>query len=329
MAESTSKVVQCGICPKSCRIAPGHSGECRVRVNVDGQLQAVTYGRPCSVHVDPIEKKPFFHYLPGTRILSLATVGCNLHCRNCQNWEISQGNPEDLPAYDLPPDKVPAEARKAECPSVAYTYTEPLVYYEYTMDCSAACRKAGLRNAIVTAGYVNPDPLRKFCRVIDAATLDIKAMSDKFYREVCDASLPPVLRTIEILKEEKVYLELSNLVIPTLNDSDAMLRDLCRWVRDHAGAETPFHFLRFFPMYRMTQLPPTPQETLVRAREIARAEGLKHVYVGNLEVPDGENTFCAGCGKRLIQRVRHTVLENRVQDGKCPDCHRDVNGVWK
>lgn len=329
MTNAPAGAVQCDICPRFCRIAPGQSGECRIRVNVGGELQAVTYGRPCSVHVDPIEKKPFFHFLPGTPVFSLATVGCNLHCQNCQNWEISQCNPEDLPAYELPPERVPGEAKKRGCPSVAYTYTEPLVYYEYTLDSSAACRQTGIRNAIVTAGYINPDPLRKLCRVLDAATLDIKALSDNFYREVCGATLAPVLRTVEILKEEGVYVELSNLVVPTLNDTDAMLRDLCRWVVAHAGPETPFHFLRFFPLYRMTHLPPTPAATLLRAREIARAEGLKHVYVGNLDVPDGENTFCAGCDKLLIRRARHTVEQNLVQDGKCPACGRAVQGVWK
>jgi len=329
MADNAKQAVRCGICPRSCLIHPGQRGSCRIRVNVDGQLQAVTYGRPCSIHVDPIEKKPFFHFLPGTPILSLATVGCNLHCKNCQNWEISQCNPEDLPAYDLPPEKVPAEAQKHRCPSVAYTYTEPLIYYEYTHDCAQACKQAGIRNAIVTAGYINPEPLRKLCKVIDAATLDIKAMSDKFYREVCGASLAPVLRGIEIMKEEGVYLELSNLVVPTLNDTDPMFRDLCRWIVTHVGAETPFHFLRFFPMYRMTHLPPTPAETIIRAREIARAEGLKHVYVGNLDVPDGEDTFCAACGKRLIRRTRHTVTENIVKDGKCPYCGHALQGVWQ
>ncbi|MFZ4396222.1 MAG: AmmeMemoRadiSam system radical SAM enzyme [Kiritimatiellia bacterium] len=321
--------VFCDICPKSCQLHPGQRGDCRIRANVDGQVSPITYGRPCSIQVDPIEKKPFFHYYPGTKILSLATVGCNLHCLNCQNREISQGNPEEQPTYDLPPVKVPLLAKAQVCPAVAYTYTEPLVCFEYTYDCSVACREAGIRNAIVTAGYVNPDPLRRLCRVLDAATLDIKAMSDKFYREVCGASLAPVLRTVEILKEEGVYLELSNLVIPTLNDSDAMLRDLCRWVKSHVGAETPFHFLRFFPRHRLTDQPPTPAATLLRARDIARAEGLRHVYLGNLDVPGGEDTACAACGAVLIRRRHYAIVGNRVQAGQCPDCGHPVNGRWK
>ncbi len=234
-----------------------------------------------------------------------------------------------MPGFELPPDKVPVEAKKRRCTSVAYTYTEPLVAYEYIYDCAKACREAGLRNALVTAGYINPEPLRKLCPLIDAVTLDIKAMSDKFYREVCGATLAPVLRGIEIMKAEGVFIELSNLVVPTLNDTDELFRDLCRWVVTHVGAETPFHFLRFFPMYRMTHLPPTPLETLIRALAIAQAEGLKHVYVGNLEVPNGEDTFCAACARSLIRRSRYTISENRVQDGKCPDCGHAVNGVWK
>jgi pyruvate formate lyase activating enzyme len=312
-----------------CLLPPGGRGDCRIRANREGRVQCLTYGRPCSLAVDPVEKKPFFHYLPGSRIFSLATVGCNLHCQNCQNWEISQARPEEAPAHDLPPEQVPVLARQQGCAAVAYTYTEPLVCFEYTCDCARACREAGVRNAIVTAGYVNPEPLRQLCRVLDAVTLDIKAMSDPFYREVCGASLAPVLRTIEILLAEGVYLELSNLVIPTCNDSDDMLRDLCRWVVAHAGAETPFHFLRFFPLHEMTELPPTPVATLVRAREIAHAEGLRHVYVGNLDLPGGEDTACAGCGQVLIRRRRYAILENRLCDGACPACGHAVHGVWK
>ena len=329
MSIKTEAAATCGICPKACRLELGQSGDCRIRMNVDGQVRAVTYGPPCSMQVDPIEKKPFFHFLPGTRVFSLATAGCNLHCKNCQNWEISQSPPTDLPTYDLLPEQVPEMAQKHRCPTVAYTYTEPLVYYEYTYDCASACKLAGLRNAMVTAGYVNPDPLRRLCKVIDAASLDIKAMSDLFYREHCAASLAPVLRGIEIMKEEGLHLELSNLVVPTLNDTDELFRDLCRWVVGHVGAETPFHFLRFFPLHRMTHLPPTPAETLLRAREIARAEGLKHVYIGNLDLPQGEDTFCAACASLLIRRHRYVLTENRVKDGKCPDCGHALQGVWK
>lgn len=328
MATKTEQDVRCGLCPKFCLIGPGESGECRIRINDQGQLRAVTYGRPCSVHVDPIEKKPLFHFLPGTPILSLATAGCNLHCQNCQNWEISQCNPEDLPAYDLPPEQVALLAKRRACPSVAYTYTEPLVCFEYVRDCARACCAAGLRNVLVTAAYINPGPLKELAPLIQAANVDIKALSDTFYRDVCGATLKPVLAAIETLQAGGVFLEITNLVIPTLNDADDMIRDLARWVAGHTGAETPLHFSRFFPQYRMTHLPPTPVGTLEKARDIARAEGLKHVYIGNAETKGGDDTICAGCATVLVRRQRFAVGENRIRAGKCPDCGRRVHGVW-
>lgn len=321
--------VQCELCPKGCVIAPGHSGDCRIRVNLDGRLCAVTYGYPIAIHVDPMEKKPLFHFLPGTPILSLATVGCNLHCKNCQNWEISQRNPEDSEAVYLPPQDLPALARRAGCTSVAYTYTEPLAYYEYTLDSCRACREAGLRNVLVTAGYINPGPLRELCRFVDAANIDLKAMSDAFYRNVCAGTLAPVLNTLMLSKSLGVFVEVTNLVIPTLNDADEDLRSLARWVKENLGAETPLHFSRFFPHYQMRHLPPTPTATLLRAREIALAEGMKHVYVGNVPTGEGETTFCAHCGRAVIERSRYVILANRLKDGRCPYCGRETYGVWK
>ena len=329
MATQTAQRVQCTVCPKRCRIPPGHSGECRIRVNLDGTLVAATYAHPCAVHVDPMEKKPLFHFFPGEPILSIATAGCNLHCKFCQNAEISQGNPEAVPAYELRPADLPALAEKHACRHVAYTYTEPIASYEYTFDCCKAARGAGLRNTLVTAGYINEEPLRALLPYVDAANVDIKAFSDAFYRDVCSATLEPVLRTVLLMKEAGVHVEITNLVIPTLNDSDDVLAKLCAWLRDHAGAEMPLHFSRFFPLYRMTHLPPTPIETLLRAREVAKQAGLKHVYVGNVEVPDGETTFCAGCGARLVVRQRYVITENRVTAaGACPDCGKRVFGVW-
>lgn len=329
MAKRTSQSLQCTICPKRCRIPPGFSGECRIRVNLDGALVAATYARPCAVHVDPMEKKPLFHFCPGAPILSVATAGCNLHCTFCQNAEISQGNPEAVPAYELQPPAVTELAKKESCRHLAYTYTEPLVCYEYTLDCCKAARAAGLRNVLVTAGYINEEPLRALLPYVDAANVDIKAFSDDFYRSVCSATLEPVLRTVLVMKEMGVHVEITNLVIPTLNDSEEALGKLCAWMRDQAGTEMPLHFSRFFPRFRMTHLPPTPVETLLRAREIARAAGLKHVYVGNAEVPDGETTFCAGCGGRLVVRQRYVIRENRVTPaGACPVCGKGVYGVW-
>jgi len=322
-------IVQCNICPKKCLIKPGQSGECRVRINLDGKLLAVTYARPCSVNVDPVEKKPLFHFLPGTSILSLATVGCNLHCLNCQNWEISQENPENIEAHVLEPAQLAMLARRHGCPSVAYTYTDPVVYFEYALESSRACREAGLRNVLVTAAYINPEPQKELYAFADAANIDLKAFSDSFYREVCNATLPPVLDALVLARKMGVLVEVTNLVIPTLNDSDADLTNLCRWVKENLGAETPLHFSRFFPRYKMKNLPATPEATLNRAREIAKAEGLFHVYIGNVLSRDGENTLCHACGALLIERRGYTILQNRLTGGRCPDCDAEVHGIWQ
>lgn len=320
--------LQCELCPKNCLIAPGQSGECRIRVNIDGRLVAVTYGRPCAVHVDPIEKKPLFHVLPGSTILSLATVGCNLHCKNCQNWEISQEDPENLPAKELPPGDIPGLARQYACQSVAYTYTEPVVFYEYTLDGCRQAHDAGLRTALVTAGYINREPFERLAPHVDAVNIDLKAMSDTFYRDLCEGSLAPVLNTLESAKSAGIWVEVTNLVIPTLNDSEADLQKLCRWVVSHLGRETPLHFSRFHPAFRMKNLPPTPEETLVRACDIARAEGLHYVYIGNVARAGAENTYCFQCGALVIERQRFTIIENRLRDGACPSCGTKVHGVW-
>jgi len=299
-------------------------------MNFDGVLRASTYGHPCAVHVDPMEKKPLFHFFPGASVLSLGAAGCNFHCKNCQNSDISQCNPEDVPAYDLPPGEVPALAAKNGCRQVAYTYNEPLVGYEYTRDCCVAAHEAGLRNVLVSNGYINEKPLAELAPHLDAANIDIKGFSNAFYHQVCDGSLEPVLRTVLQLKAAGVHVEVTNLVIPTLNDTDTLINDLCVWMRDHAGPEVPLHFSRFFPQFRMMHLPSTPVETLLHARDAARQAGLKHVYVGNAEVPDGETTFCSGCGGRVVVRQRYVVRENRVTStGECPDCGRKLSGVWR
>jgi pyruvate formate lyase activating enzyme len=321
-------IVHCELCPKECAIAPGQSGECRIRVNFDGRLCAVTYGFPSAVHRDPIEKKPLFHFLPGTGILSVATVGCNLHCKNCQNWELSQRNPEEAEAVFLPPADVVSLAQRSRCPSVAYTYSDPTVFYEYMFDTARLAREAGLRNVWVTAGYINDRPLRELCTVLDAANIDLKAFSDRFYRDVCDATLAPVLHSIVTAKSLGVLVEVTNLVIPTLNDGDRDLQQLSEWVCRETGPETPLHFSRFQPRHRMLHLPPTPVDTLVRARDIAAAAGLKHVYIGNVMVPGSLDTACPQCGGTLIRRIGYHVLENNLIDGHCPVCGKEAYGRW-
>lgn len=337
-APSGKGEVRCQLCPRSCLIPPGHSGDCRVRINVDGRLVATTYGRPCALHIDPIEKKPLFHVLPGTRILSVATVGCNLHCRNCQNHSISQANPWDEAirvqslrpgAFGVMPAELVSLAQARGCQSVAATYTEPLVFYEYTRDTAELGRAAGLKMVTVTAGYCNPGPLRALCRLLDASNLDIKSMNPEAFRRNSGGELKHVLRGAVIAREEGVWLEITNLLIPTYNDSSAEMRKLSRFVKSELGAQTPLHFSRFFPNHRLRNLPPTPVPTLERAREIAREEGLYHVYVGNLPGNDGESTLCPGCQRVVIRRVGYRVQGTWLNGGACGHCGRLVEGVWQ
>lgn len=322
--------VQCQLCPKGCVIAPGQSGECRVRVNVDGVLTAVTYGAPSALHIDPVEKKPLFHFHPGARVLSVATVGCNLHCDNCQNWQLSQTNPEDADTYDLPPEDVVALARGKGTPALAFTYSEPLVYYEYTYDTFRAARAAGLATVLVTAGYAAPGPARELFSVTDATNIDLKFFDDGLYRQITGAHLGPVLDFIVLAREAGVWVELTNLVIPTLNDDAALVRRMARWIVDHVGPDVPLHLSRFYPRYRLTNLPPTPVETLTRLRAVALDAGLHHVYVGNVPGIDAANTYCPRDGTLVVERRGYHIQKMALDaEGRCPTCHQPVAGVWR
>lgn len=333
-----NKNVKCPICPKGCFLRPGRSGDCGIRKNVDGKLTLVTYGHPCSAHIDPIEKKPMFHFLPGSKAFSIATVGCNLHCKNCQNWEISQASPNEVSAYEMPPEKVVELAKKYECASIAYTYTDPVVFYEYAYDTSKKAHEAGIKNILVTAGYIKQTPLKELCKVVDGANIDLKAFSDEFYQNVCSATLKPVLDALVTTKNAGVTVEVTNLVIPTLNDSDKMIDDLCKWIKEDMGVDTPLHFSRFTPRYKMKNLPPTPVETLKKAKKIAKSHGLQYVYLGNILDPDAENTYCPVCGKLLVKRRIFTVEENYIKNGKCTECEKkakennqktkEIYGTW-
>ncbi|MBF0164906.1 MAG: AmmeMemoRadiSam system radical SAM enzyme [Magnetococcales bacterium] len=321
--------VTCTLCPRLCVIPEGGAGDCRIRVHRNGKLVATTHSRPSAIHIDPMEKKPLFHFLPGSSIFSIATAGCNLHCRFCQNWQLSQRGGEEMEVvYTAPPEAVVAEARSRNCPSIAYTYSEPLVFYEYVRDTSRIAREQGIRNVLVSAGYINREPLRALAPLIDAANIDIKAFDDRFYREVCGATLKPVLDGLVILKEANVWLEITCLIVPGLNDDPVRVGEMCRWIRDHLGAGTPVHFSRFFPMYQMQNLPPTPAETLIRCRDVARAHGLEHVYVGNLAGGTGEDTLCPRDQTLLIHRFGFTIRETHLTDGRCPTCREPIAGVW-
>lgn len=321
--------VRCRLCPKLCVIPPGQRGDCRVRVNIDGVLRTVVYGFPCAMHVDPMEKKPLFHFLPGSRIFSIATVGCNLHCQNCQNWEISQCNPEDSSAFECAPEKIIELTKHHNCGSIAYTYTDPVIYYEYVLDIARLAKLENIRSVLVTAAYINETPWRTLLEYVDAANIDLKGITEDFYRRVCSASLKPVQRALVVAKTAGIHVEVTNLVIPTLNDKPEDIGKLAVWIKTNMGKDTPLHFSGFTPRYRMQHLPPTPVKTLVQAREIAVAEGLKYVYIGNISVENGQNTYCPSCGQLLVSRYFYVVSENLIENGHCPACGAVIPGVWQ
>ena len=320
--------VACGLCFRGCRIAEGSRGHCGVRENRRGALVTLVHSRPSALALDPIEKKPFFHVLPGASALSLGTVGCNLHCRWCQNWEISQARPGDVPASTLTPEAVALLAERQGAPVVACTYSEPTIFAEYVLDIAVAGKGRGLKTVVVSNGTIREEPLRDLCGVLAAYKVDLKTFSDRTYREQCGGELKPVLDTLRRLARANVWTEVVVLLIPGLNDSEAELRALCRFVRDDVGPETPIHFTRFHPTYRLTNLPPTPVATLERARELAFAEGLSFAYVGNVPGHPGESTWCPGCRARLVRRVGMATVENRLVKGACPACGRAIPGVW-
>lgn len=324
----TPKGMRCLICPNECDIKEGESGDCKNRVSKKGKLWSTAYGNPCAVHVDPIEKKPLNHFLPGSTAFSIATAGCNLACLNCQNWTISQKSPDETENYDLPPDKVIENCLKYNCASIAYTYTEPITFYEYTYDTSVLAREEGIKNVIVSAGYINRDPLLKFCKVIDGANIDLKSFSNEIYLKLNAGKLQPILDTLKTLKDEGVWLEITNLVVPSWTDDLEMIKKMCGWLAENGFEETPLHFSRFTPLYKLTQLPPTPVNILVNARETAWSQGLKHVYIGNVPGPGYQDTLCPGCDKVAIGRRGYTIVQNNIENGKCKSCGRLINGIW-
>jgi pyruvate formate lyase activating enzyme len=303
-------------------------GYCGVRENREGVYYTLVHSRPCTFHADPIEKKPFFHFLPSTLAFSLATAGCNVNCKFCQNWDISQSRPEQLPGEYTPPEEVARLARRNSCTSIAYTYSEPVVFYEYAVDSAEAGRAAGLRNVVVTGGYIKPEPLREMCDCVDAIKVDLKAFTEEFYREIVGGELRPVLDGLVAIRKSGVWSEIVYLVVPTLNDKDEELRGLCRWIRSELGRDVPLHFTRFHPQYLLTNLPPTPVPTLERAKAIADAEGLRYVYVGNVPGHPAESTFCPRCGESVLIRAGFFVRENRLRDGRCERCGEPIPGVW-
>jgi pyruvate formate lyase activating enzyme len=319
--------IRCGTCPHGCVLSPGETGICRAKANLDGRHFSLSWGNPCSVNVDPIEKKPLLHFLPESKAFSLAVAGCNFRCFNCQNWEISQVSALQTRNYDLDPGQVVEQARTYGCRSIAFTYSEPTSFYEYAVTIAEEARAARLRTVWVSNGYIAKAPRDRLCRYLAAAAVNLKSFEDRIYRDLNGGELQPVLDTLVAMKRAGVWLEVINLVIPTWTDNLEMVKRMCGWFVGALGPDTPLHFSRFSPLYKLTHLPPTPVETLLAAREIARAEGLHFAYVGN--VPEvGEDTACPACGKTVLARRGFRVLERNLKDGRCGKCGAGVAGVW-
>ena len=324
----TAKGQKCLICPNNCVIKPGESGECHTRWNADGRLYTIAYGNPCAVHVDPIEKKPLYHFLPQSKAFSIATAGCNLACLNCQNWEISQANPRQTRNHDLLPGAVLKSCLENRCSSIAYTYSDPVAFYEYTYDTSQLARVEGIKNVLVSAGYINKEPLRELAKYIDAANIDLKSFSNEIYEMLNAGTLQPVLDTLKFLKDEGVWLEITNLVVPGWNDDLDMVKEMCTWLAENGFSDYPLHFSRFYPQHKLAQLPPTPTETLVACHDIAFSEGLKYVYIGNVPGADTQNTVCPGCGKVVVERKGFTVVQTNLTANACSFCKTEIAGIW-
>ncbi len=323
------KRVQCQLCPRRCTIPDGQRGFCGVRENRSGTLYTLVYAKPVSMHIDPIEKKPLFHFLPSTQAYSIATAGCNLKCKFCQNWQISQSRPEDLSYAYLEPQALVKKAKESAAPTIAYTYNEPTIFYEYMLDVAKLAHEQGLKNIMHSNGYINPEPLKALAKYLDAANIDLKGFSEDFYARFTEGTLEPVLNSLKVLKQEGVHIEITTLLLPGFNDGEDELRKMCLWIKDNLGKDTPLHFSRFFPLYKLTSLNPTPVESLQRARKIALECGLNYVYIGNLPVNPAENTYCPRCAKSVIQRRGYFVAENNLKNGKCAFCGEHISGVWQ
>jgi pyruvate formate lyase activating enzyme len=321
--------VHCYLCPRHCHIGHGQYGFCYIRANRDGRLYSLGYGSPAALQVDPIEKKPLNHFLPGTRIFSIGTAGCNMGCFFCQNWDISKSHQDQVHSKDVPPEDVPRLAKEYGCDSIAFTYNEPTIWGEYIIDICKAATPAGLKTVMVSNGYITREAFHDIYDHIDAANIDLKAFTENFYGKITLTHLAPVLETLQWLKKEtRVWFEITNLMIPTLNDDPVETRRLSEWILNNLGPDVPLHFTAFHPDFKLQDKPSTPPQALHQARKIAREVGLHFVYEGNI-YSDGANTHCPACNKLLIRRSWHNVLENNLQSGACFRCHTPIPGHWR
>ena len=320
--------IECTLCPRSCKLGDKERGYCGDRENIGGTYQILVYGKACAIHIDPIEKKPLFHFLPGSSALSIATAGCNVNCKFCQNWEIFHVRPEQVQNYDFPPIQVVKTAQRDDCPVIAYTYTEPVVFYEYVYDTSVEARKKGIKSVVISGGYINPEPLQELTKVVDAIKIDFKAYTQHFYANYVRGKLQPILDAIKIVHQSQAWLEIVYLVIPTLNDSPNEIRRMAQWIMKEIGPDVPLHFSRFYPMYLIKNLPQTPISTLEKVRDIALREGIHYVYIGNVPGHKAENTFCPQCKNIVIQRIGYQIKKIELKRGHCKFCNHLIPGIW-
>lgn len=321
--------VECQICFRNCLIKESQRGLCRTRENRQGILYNVVYGRPSAVHIDPVEKEPQHHLLPGSEILCLGTAGCNFRCRHCHNWHLSQSSIEELGYwYDLPPEQVVERALRNKIPTISFTYNDPIACYEYVYDVARLARPKGVKILWHSNGSLNPEPLKELLKHTDAVTIDLKGFTKHAYQN-SSAELEPVQEALKIIKAQNIWLEIVNLVIPTINDNLQDIQKMCHWIKDNLGVDIPLHFSRFFPSYKLTDLAPTPIKTLEEAYKIARQTGINYVTIGNVPGHEYNSTFCPKCNKRLIHRIHFRVLANHIQDGKCKFCGHSIPGIWQ
>ena len=319
---------RCFLCPHNCLIKPDRRGLCGVRENIDGKLYSLVYGKIIAEHIDPIEKKPIYHILPGSSSYSIGTAGCNLSCRNCQNWEISQGyKTSEIAGNDITPEEIVRNALDAGCKSIAYTYTEPTIFCEFAYDCSTLAHSKGLKNIFVTNGYITDEPLEKIAPFLDACNVDLKSFREETYKKVCGGKLEPVKNSIKLMKKLGIWVEITTLVIPKVNDSSEELADIADFIKE-VGEETPWHLSAFYPNYLMTDTPPTSAHILTKAREMGIDKGLKYVYTGNIQGDEGKNTYCYNCKNLLIERYGFTVIKNSVKNNKCKHCNAKIDGIF-
>ncbi len=323
-------VVKCNLCSHRCpRIADKKRGICGVRENRNGKLYSLVYGRLVARNIDPIEKKPLFHFLPGSQSYSIATVGCNFRCGNCQNYDISQLPKKQgtIIGTETTPEEIVMAAKLSNCQSIAYTYSEPTIFFEYAYDTAKLAKKEDIKNVFVTNGYITPEALQTIAPYLDAANIDLKSYSDDFYRKNCGAHLQPVLDSIKLHKKLGIWTEITTLIIPTLNDTEEELQKIAKFIKEEVGEETPWHITQFYPTYKLLDLPRTPVTILRRAREIGLKAGLRYVYEGNVPGETGENTYCYNCHKLLIRRLGYQILENKIKDSTCSYCGAKIDGV--